>query len=77
MNLENAVGSTIRNIRLSKNLYAKTVAAQVPMSPAYLCEIEKGFNLPSLAMISDIAKGLDMSLPDLWLEIYKNLKGNE
>ena len=75
MTLENTIGYTIRSIREDKNLMAKTVAARVPMSGSYLCEIERCEKTPSVAMLADIAGALGIELTDLWYEIYKNLGG--
>jgi transcriptional regulator with XRE-family HTH domain len=76
MNVEMIIGETIRSLRKSQGLFAKTVAARVPMSAAYLCEIENGFHAPSITMLSEIAKGLGMTITDLWFAIYENMEQN-
>lgn len=75
MSIEATIGYTIRSIRMSKGIFAKDIAARVPMSNSYLCEIERNESIPSILMLADIAKALEMELTDLWYEIYKNLGG--
>ena len=75
MNIEYAIGYTIRSIRLSKGIFAKDIAVRVPMSNSYLCEIERAESIPSILMLADIAKALGMEITELWHEIYKNLGG--
>ena len=77
MNIEATIGYTIRSIRMSKGIFAKDIAARVPMSASYLCEIERNETAPSILMLADIAKALDMKVSELWYEIYKNLGGKE
>ena len=77
MGIEQTIGYTIRSIRESKNIFAKDIAARVPMSTSYLCEIERNEAVPSILMLGDIATALDMHLTELWYEIYKNMGGKE
>jgi transcriptional regulator with XRE-family HTH domain len=60
---------------MNKGIFAKDVAARVPMSASYLCEIERNEAAPSILMLADIAKALEMEVAELWYEIYKNLGG--
>jgi transcriptional regulator with XRE-family HTH domain len=75
MTLEATIGYTIRSIRMSKGVFAKDVAARVPMSASYLCEIERNEAAPSILMLADIAKALGLEVSELWYAIYKNLGG--
>ena len=76
MSLEAVVGPTIRQIRQSRDLQGKDLAARVPMCRSYLSAIEHGHQIPSIALLGDIALGLGMKVADLWLEIYKNMENN-
>ena len=74
MTLETVIGPTIRGLRISQGLQGKQLAKAVPMSTSYLSEIEHGHQIPSIALLGDIASGLGMGTADLWLEIYNVLK---
>ena len=76
MSLESVVGPTIRQIRRSRDLQGKELAERVPMCRSYLSSIEHGHQIPSIALLGDIASGLGMKVADLWLEIYKNMEKN-
>lgn len=73
--LEQAVATTIREIRVYRNLQVKQLADRVPMCRSYLSEIENGHKIPSIGLLSEIAKGLDVEVAELWYEIYRNLGG--
>jgi len=73
--LEQAVATSIREIRLYRHMQAKDLAERVPMSRSYLSEVEHGHAIPSIALLGDIAKGLDVDITELWYEIYRNLGG--
>lgn len=70
------VGPTIRNLRQSLGLQGKELAERVPMCRSYLSAIEHGHQIPSIALLGDIASGLGMKTADLWLEIYNNMEKN-
>lgn len=74
MTLDLAIGATIRDIRKRKGWFVIDLADEIPMSRSYLSEVENGHKLPSIGLLGDIAKALQVSVADLWLEIYKNLK---
>ena len=75
MTLEQAVGLSIREIRVYRKLQVKEVADTAQMSRSYLSEIENGHVIPSIAYLSRIATGLDVDISELWYEIYRNLGG--
>jgi transcriptional regulator with XRE-family HTH domain len=77
MSIDYVIGYTIREIRSGKGLYAMDLADQVPISRSYLSEIEHGHRLPSIGMLADIAKALEMEVSELWYAIYKNLGGKK
>lgn len=60
------LGVTIRKLRVSKGLRNADLAFSVPISKAYLSEIEKGRRIPSFSMVNDVARGLSMEPADFW-----------
>lgn len=74
MSLELVIGKTIRGLRKQTGFRANELAKRVPMSRSYLSEIEQGHKIPSVALIGDLAKALEMEIADVWYFIYRNLK---
>lgn len=74
MTLEEVIGKTVRTIRKHRELTAKALAESVPMSRAHLSDIEHGHRSPSLNMLSDIARALEIEPADLLYSIARNLK---
>jgi transcriptional regulator with XRE-family HTH domain len=48
----------------------------VPISKAYLSEIEKGSKVPSFAMVNDIARGMRMEPSTLWRAVADEIDAN-
>lgn len=74
MTLEEVIGKTIRTIRKHRELTCKALAESVPMSRAHLSDIEHGHRSPSLNMLSDIARALEIEPADLLYSIARNMK---
>lgn len=77
MSLEVTIGRTVRGLRKQNGLFAKELAEKVPMSRSYLSEIEHGHAIPSVALLGDLARALDLDVADFWYFIYRNLKENK
>lgn len=75
LTLEQAVGLSIREIRVYRKLQVKQVADRAQMSRSYLSDVEHGHQIPSIAFLGRIATGLDVDIAELWYEIYRNLGG--
>lgn len=73
MKAEIAIGHTIRKIRKEKGWFAIDLAYQVPIARAYLSEIEHGHKSPSVAMLSDIARALQMKPSDFWRAVAESI----
>ena len=69
MKAEVAIGQTIQRIRKDKGWFAVDLAHQVPIARAYLSEIEHGHKAPSVAMLNDIARALQMRPAELWYAV--------
>lgn len=63
MNLPRA----IKACRLARGMSQQDLAERVEMSPSYLSLLESGRKEPSLAMLRELAAGLDLSLDVLML----------
>lgn len=74
---DNAVlGVTIRKLRKDRGLRNVELACSVPISRAYLSEIEKGSKMPSFAMLNDIARGLKMEPANFWRAVADEIEQN-
>jgi DNA-binding XRE family transcriptional regulator len=74
---DNAVlGFTIRKLRVGKGMKNIDLAWSVPISKAYLSEIEKGSKVPSFAMVNDIARGMHMEPSTLWRAVADEIDAN-
>lgn len=70
------LGFTIRKLRVGKGLRNADLAWSVPISKAYLSEIERGYKVPSFAMVNDIARGLKMEPANLWRAVADEIDAN-
>lgn len=74
MNLQFAIGETIRELRHERNLTLRELSAKSIMSLGYLCEVERGYKSASPETLEFIAKGLEITTTQLIKEIYKYLE---
>jgi transcriptional regulator with XRE-family HTH domain len=74
MKLQQAVGLTVRDLRLSKNLTLRKLSNSSHVSLTFLHEIETGKKNASNEILEAIAKGLDVTTVELVGEIYEYLK---
>lgn len=70
------LGFTIRKLRMGKGLRNIDLAYSVPISRAYLSEIEKGSKMPSFAMVNDIARGMRMDPSMFWRAVADEIEQN-
>lgn len=76
MKLQDAIGGTIRHIRLEKNMTMRDVSVKGFISLGHLSEVESGHKSASPGVLEGIAKGLDITTSELVKEIYEYLKEN-
>jgi transcriptional regulator with XRE-family HTH domain len=74
MRLQQAVGLTVRDLRLSRNLTLRRLSSNSHVSLTFLHEIETGKKNASNEILEAIAKGLDVTTVELVGEIYEYLK---
>jgi transcriptional regulator with XRE-family HTH domain len=74
MRLQQAVGLTVRDLRLSRNLTLRRLSSNSHVSLTFLHEIETGKKNASNEILEAIAKGLDVTTVELVGEIYEYLR---
>jgi len=74
MELQQAVGLTLKDLRLSKNLTLRQVSHKAHVSIGHLSDIERGESNASNEILEAIAKGLNVTTLELVGEIYEYLK---
>ncbi|MBQ2269466.1 MAG: helix-turn-helix transcriptional regulator [Bacteroidaceae bacterium] len=62
-------GNRIKQLRLSKGLSQEKFAISIDMDRTYYASVEKGKRNISIVNIEKIAKGLDISLEELFREV--------
>ncbi len=60
------LGQRIRNLRIKAGLTQEQLAEQADFHPTYLGGIERGERNPALQNISQLARALEVSLPELF-----------
>jgi transcriptional regulator with XRE-family HTH domain len=75
MRLQQAVGLTVRDLRLNRNLTLRKLADSSHVSLTFLHEVETGKKNASNDILEAIAKGLDVTTAQLIKEIYEYLGG--
>lgn len=63
------LGNNIKNIRLSKNISQEELAFRISSSRNYIGCIERAEKYPSLAILIDISKALNITLTDMFNQI--------
>jgi transcriptional regulator with XRE-family HTH domain len=74
MKLQQAVGLTVRDLRISRNLTLRRLSSNSHVSMTFLHEIETGKKNASNEILEAIAKGLEVTTVELVGEIYEYLK---
>lgn len=62
-------GANIKKLRISRNLSQEKFAELVGLHRTYITEVERGLRNVSLINIVKIAKGLDISISELFNEV--------
>lgn len=66
------IGKRIKNKRKEVGITQEKLSELIEVSPSYICEIERGGSISSLATISKITPTLNISLDYLVFGINKN-----
>ena len=75
MQLQEAIGGTIRQLRKERKLSLRQLTPYV--SIGHLSDIERGNKEASTHILELIAEGLNLSTSQLLLEIYNYLEGDK
>lgn len=71
------LGAVIRDKRESQGKSIRQLSSEIPISLGYLSEVERGVKEVSSDMLESICSSLNLSIPDLLLEIGNNMKVRE
>lgn len=74
MQLQTAVGRTIRNLRKERNMTLRQLCGKSYLALGFMSEIEVGTKNASNSTLEAIAKGLDITTTQLIFEIYTYLE---
>ena len=75
--LREAIGETIRDLRMQDHRTLREVSADAQMSLGYLSEIERGQKEASSEVLSAIADALDISVGGLMSEVAERMLAYE
>jgi transcriptional regulator with XRE-family HTH domain len=73
MQLNIAVGQTIKELREGRGMTLRNLSDKSYVSFNYLCEIEQGKKWASPSYLEGIARGLSLTPADLIKEVYEYL----
>ncbi len=71
--LNKAVGETIRELRVLKNLSQEELADRCDTSAVYISEIERGTKNPTVSSLMVIALSFDLKMSELVSEVEKKI----
>lgn len=71
------LGNILREKRKKQGMSMRDLAKDVPMGLSYISEIESGVKEVSSDMLEDICASLNISIPDLLVELGTNMKVRE
>jgi transcriptional regulator with XRE-family HTH domain len=75
MDLRRQFGRILRELRTGKKLTQEELAERAGMDVTYLSDLERGKWNPSLAMIVDLANGLELHPSELLRDLKLHLDG--
>lgn len=70
--IKKAFGNAIRELRLEKNISQEELAAISGIDRSYVSLIERGINSPSLVMIFNISRALDVVPSEILIKVEQN-----
>lgn len=60
------LGSTLRKLRKTANLTVEAAAAQAEVTKGYLSKVERGFSIPSIAVVGRLAEAYGVEMADIF-----------
>lgn len=73
MRLQNAIGSTLREVRLSKQMYLRELSRKSHVGLSHLSDIENSNKQPSFGMLAVIIRSLDMTDQEFLMKVHDRL----
>src|SRR4051812_33707244 len=75
--LRQAIGETLRGIRLRQRRTLREVSTAARVSLGYLSEIERGQKEPSSELLASICDALDVTMSEVFREVTDSLRRSE
>lgn len=72
--LQATMGTVIRRLRRDRRLTLRELARRAALSLVYLGEIERGQKYPSARVLEELARALDLDVPDMLDQIATELR---
>ena len=69
LDLDLELGPLLRRLRTSRGLTLRELATSAGMTESFLSQVERGVATPSIASVQRIARGLGLSIADLFAEV--------
>jgi transcriptional regulator with XRE-family HTH domain len=69
LDLDAELGPRLRRLRTSRVLTLRELAARAGVTESFLSQVERGVATPSIASVQRIARGLGLSIADLFAEV--------
>ncbi len=69
LDLDVELGPRLRSLRTSRALTLRELAAHAGVTESFLSQVERGVATPSIASVQRIARGLGLSIADLFAEV--------
>jgi len=69
LDLDLELGPLLRRLRTARNLTLRELATSAGVTESFLSQVERGVATPSIASVQRIARGLGLSIADLFAEV--------
>ena len=69
LDLDLELGPLLRRLRSSRSLTLRELASRAGVTESFLSQVERGVATPSIASVQRIARGLGLSIADLFAEV--------
>src|SRR5262245_35937636 len=69
LDLDVELGPRLRGLRTSRGLTLRQLATRAGVTESFVSQVERGVATPSIASVQRIARGLGLSIADLFAEV--------
>ncbi|MBF0397349.1 MAG: helix-turn-helix transcriptional regulator [Desulfobacterales bacterium] len=77
MELREAIGIRIKEIRIRRSLTQEELAEKMNTNPKYISSVERGKENPTLSMLENFANSLDVNVEDFFYFIHSGVLAKE